>query len=128
MSNTFGNRLKTLRTEAGLTGTELGTQYNLTKSAISSYERRFREPSQELLKQLSKQFGVSIDYLVGNSDIRNPIEDTKNEVHGFTIDLVKQLLESGIIDDPDNIDSNIVDMVISALKADLKNKEDKKKD
>jgi len=37
-------------------------------------------------------------------------------------------LESGIIDDPDNIDSNIVDMVISALKADLKNKEDKKKD
>lgn len=61
-----GLRLKHLRENKGLTQKNLAEILKVSPKAISFYELEQREPSNELLIQLSKIFEVSIDYLLGN--------------------------------------------------------------
>lgn len=115
--NTFGNRLKQLRNEKELTGDEFGKLFNVTKSAISNWETRGRFPDEDMLKRLSNYFGVTLDYLLGESDDRL----IENEVKSFTVKLVQELLNDKIITDPNSIPPEIVDMIVAALKHDIKN-------
>ena len=61
----FHNKLKELRTQAGLTQQQLGAQIGVTKSVISYYELQERLPSPEILIKLAAVFHVSADYLLG---------------------------------------------------------------
>ena len=61
----FGNRLKELRLQAGLTQKQLAEQLGITKSVISFYELRERTPSPEILVKLAAVFHVSSDFLLG---------------------------------------------------------------
>ena len=61
----FGNKLKTLRLQKGLTQEELAHQIGMTKSVISAYETGIRMPSHETLILLARIFKVSTDYLLG---------------------------------------------------------------
>lgn len=61
----FGKKLKALRTEAGMTQTELAKRLNITKSVVSYYELQERTPSPDVLIQLSDIFHVSTDFLLG---------------------------------------------------------------
>lgn len=76
---TFGDRLRELRKERGLQQRELGDLYNLSSSAIGSYERNLREPTLELLMQLSEYFGVSVDYLLCRTEERLTAKDYKEK-------------------------------------------------
>jgi len=117
--NTFANRMRQLRLEANLTGSEMGAKFNMTKSAISSYETRGRFCDEQLLKEFAAFFNVSIDYLMGTSDVRNVVSE---KTKGFAERLVKQLVEENMITDINNIPDSITDMIISALRADISNK------
>lgn len=64
----FQNRLKKLRKDKGFTQKQLAEALNTTVSAISHYERGTREPSLDMLVQMTKILGVSVDYLVGSTD------------------------------------------------------------
>lgn len=61
------NRVKELRKQKHITQEELGKVLDIQKAAISKYENGRAEPSTEVLKKMSSFFGVSIDYLLGNS-------------------------------------------------------------
>ena len=61
----FGNRLKELRKQAGLTQQQLANQVGLSKTVISYYELHTRIPSPEVLIKLASVFHVSADYLLG---------------------------------------------------------------
>ncbi len=61
----FGDKLKTLRTEAGMTQTELAKRLSITKSVVSYYELQERTPSPSVLVQLADIFHVTTDYLLG---------------------------------------------------------------
>lgn len=61
----FGERLKELRTKAGLTQRQLADKIWVTKAAICYYERSERTPSPEVLLKLANTFHVSTDYLLG---------------------------------------------------------------
>lgn len=61
------NRVKELRKQKHITQEELGKVLDIQKAAISKYENGRAEPSTEVLKKMSAYFGVSIDYLLGNS-------------------------------------------------------------
>lgn len=61
----FGNKLKELRKQAGLTQKQLGDKIKVTKSVISYYELQERYPSPEILIKLAKTFHVTTDYLLG---------------------------------------------------------------
>ena len=117
--NTFGNRMKILRLGLGLSQSELAAKFKKTKSAVSSYESRGRFPDEKLLKELALFFNVSTDYLLGVSETKIPISE---ETKGFAQKLIKQLIDENMIDDINNIPSNITDMIISALRADMAKK------
>ncbi len=68
------NRIKFLREELNMTQQELADKINGAKSTIAMYEKGDRKPSMEVLISLSTIFNCSIDYLLGQSDIRNPEE------------------------------------------------------
>ena len=61
----FGNKLRQLRTEAGMTQTDLAKRLNITKSVVSYYELSERTPSPDVLIQLADIFHVTTDYLLG---------------------------------------------------------------
>lgn len=61
----FGDRMKELRRQAGLTQKELGARIGVTKSVISYYELSERTPSPEVLVKLAGVFHVTTDHLLG---------------------------------------------------------------
>ena len=77
--STFGDRLRELRRERGMQQRELGELYNLSSSAIGSYERNLREPTLELLLQLSEYVGVSVDYLLCRTEERLTAKEYKEK-------------------------------------------------
>lgn len=70
----FQKRLKVLRTERSLTQGELGKVMNLSTSGISNYENGYSTPDFEMLKKLADYFEVSVDYLMGASNMRQSPE------------------------------------------------------
>ncbi len=65
VDNSFGDKLKQLRLQAGLTQKQLAEQIGVTKSVVSFYELRERTPSPEILIKLAAVFHTSADYLLG---------------------------------------------------------------
>ena len=61
----FGNRLKKLRLNAGLTQKQLADKMGVTASVVSYYELSERNPSPEVLIKLASIFHISTDYLLG---------------------------------------------------------------
>lgn len=61
----FGNTLKKLRLQEGLTQQQLADKLRVTKSVVSYYELQERYPSPEVLTKLASIFHVTTDYLLG---------------------------------------------------------------
>lgn len=72
--HSLGEKIKTLRKENSMTQTDLAKKLNVTKSNISKYENNIVEPSLEVLKAISDIFNVSIDYLLGKTNVRNYVD------------------------------------------------------
>lgn len=71
----FGNVLKELRLQSGMTQKDLATKIGVTKSVISYYELSERSPSPEVLIKLANIFHVSTDYLLGIESKSTPMLD-----------------------------------------------------
>ncbi len=69
MTNKFAIRVKELRLENNLTQKELADNFGFNRSTISDWETRGREPSYDLLIDVANFFDVSLDYLLGRTDI-----------------------------------------------------------
>ena len=94
----FANRLKQLRKENNLTQEELAQKISKTRSTIAGYETERKEPDYETLVLLAKYFNVSLDYLMGVSDVRNPYINDKDldEVNKFLLELKKEAEKEGL--------------------------------
>ncbi len=68
LNYTFSERLKELRTEKGLSQTELSIKTGISQAGIAKWESNTRKPSVDCLVILSKFFGVTIEYLLGLED------------------------------------------------------------
>lgn len=79
----FGNRLKQLRLEKGLTQAQLGAFFNLAESTISLYETGKRTPHYDILTSLAVFFGVSADFLLGNTTKRYPTFAIEEEERSY---------------------------------------------
>ncbi len=67
----FGEKLKKLRTDNGLTQNELADKIYVSRTAVSKWETDNGYPSIESLKMLTKVFHVTLDELVSDEDIAN---------------------------------------------------------
>ena len=73
-------KLKELREEKKVSQTALGNYLGVTRSTICQYEKGNRQPDLQTLKKLSNFFEVSVDYLIGNTDVPfKPLEWTEEE-------------------------------------------------
>lgn len=68
------NRLKQLRVEKGLLQSDIAKVLGVSDRAVGFYESGKRDMGTETLAILSDFFEVTIDYLLGKSDKRNPEE------------------------------------------------------
>ncbi len=64
------NRIKTLRNEASIKQAELAKAVNVSPAALSGYETGKYEADIETYIKIAKYFHVSLDYLLGTSDIK----------------------------------------------------------
>ncbi|MDB1943713.1 helix-turn-helix transcriptional regulator [Clostridium tertium] len=74
----ISNRLKELRQEKDLLQKDVATYLNISTSAYGFYEQGKRTPDSEMMKKLSEFFNVSLDYLLGKTDIRESADDILN--------------------------------------------------
>lgn len=79
MNETFSKRIKDLRVERDLTMDmvvyDLKQRYNIeiSKSHLSRWENAKNEPSVSYASYLAKYYGVSLDYLIGLTDNKAPV-------------------------------------------------------
>lgn len=72
------NRIRELRIAAGKSQAELADVIGVNKQAISQYERNVRFPRREILEALADYFNVSVDYLIGKTEV-SPLLITPDE-------------------------------------------------
>lgn len=72
--------LKRLRIERNLSQMELALDLGMPQSTYQQYEAGIHEAGYSVLIQLADYFDVSIDFLLGRTDIRTPIRDTDLKV------------------------------------------------
>lgn len=65
----LGKRLAALRKKKKRTQYEVAEDLRMTRGKYANYEQGQREPDAETLVQLADYYGVSIDYLLGRTDI-----------------------------------------------------------
>lgn len=96
----FGERLKALRLEKGLTQSELAAELILSKQIISNYENATRSPDFETLVTIASTFGVTTDFLLGRSPYRTLDDAAKLssvfEVTGLEEKAIKNLIPESL--------------------------------
>jgi len=65
----FGNRLLEIRKRKNLSQDELAKKLGTQGPAIGRYERGVAKPTIEVASKLARLLEVSLDYLVGNTDL-----------------------------------------------------------
>ena len=76
------NRIKELRVENELLQSDLASRLKVRQNTVSNWETGRSEPDQDALREMSKIFDVSIDYILGNTDIKKPL--TSEDMSGLT--------------------------------------------
>lgn len=66
----FLKRLRGLRAEAGATQTAVASAVGLSLNGYQKIERGETVPSLKTAMEIASYFGVSMDYLVGNTEVR----------------------------------------------------------
>lgn len=74
------NRIKELRIEKRLLQSDVAKYIGKSERIVGFYEKGERDPSTDTLLKLSDLFDVSIDYILGKSDIKNPKTPTPDNI------------------------------------------------
>ena len=79
---TIGERLKDLRVERKLTLEQLSAEVGISKSALGKYESdNGKDISPYSIMLLADYYGVSCDYLMGRTEIKNHPNTALHELH-----------------------------------------------
>lgn len=79
MNDTFAKRLKDLRKARGKTQQQMSEVLSVLRSTYGEYERGKIAPPMDKLQTLAAYFDVSIDYLIGNSNVKRSNSETPPE-------------------------------------------------
>lgn len=70
-------RLKDLREDKDLTQTDIANILNISQRGYSHYETGNNDIPTDILIKLADYYGISVDYLLGRTDIKNKKEKIK---------------------------------------------------
>ena len=76
----FETRLKSLRKEKNLNQSEVAEELGIARTTYANYEQGKRFPGKENLIAIAEYFGVSIDYLLGETDEKQSSDKVINEI------------------------------------------------
>ncbi len=68
MNTVMAERLREIRTEAGLTQAKFGEMLSVSQDTVSLWEKGRSVPTTDTLALICKTFNVSADYLLGLKD------------------------------------------------------------
>jgi transcriptional regulator with XRE-family HTH domain len=74
---TFGSRLRALREDNDLSSVELAEKLHITARALNYYENDRREPSFPLIIKMADYFDVTLDYLLGRTNIMTSYSESQ---------------------------------------------------
>lgn len=74
-------RLKELREERGWSMARAAKFLNKPYTTYVNHEKELREPNSEDLISYAKAYSVSVDYLVGRTDIKKPVTFSDGDKH-----------------------------------------------
>jgi transcriptional regulator with XRE-family HTH domain len=77
---TTGEKLTNLRKKANFTQEELADKLNVSRQAVSKWEQNQAFPETDKLIQLSKLYGVSMDYILGINNDKGVLLDDSNKL------------------------------------------------
>ena len=83
----FGTRLHTLRKERKLRQEDMAKQLGIARTTYAMYEQGNREPDYNTLIKLATFFEVSIDYLLGTTEIRQITDVQDPELYQWFEDI-----------------------------------------
>ena len=90
---TLGQKIKKLRTEKGLTQKDLADQLHVTFQTVSKWESGTNEPDIATLKELSRFFGCSLDYLLNDDEeMSKDEEESEPEVVVKEVPVIKETI------------------------------------
>lgn len=84
----FNERLRELRNKDNKSIRKTAEILNVSRTTLSRYERGERSPNKEFLEKAADYYGVSVDYLLGRSDMKNIEEKVKAMVPNGTLELL----------------------------------------
>ena len=102
--------LRLLREEKGISQQKLADMLNISQQAIFKYEKTANEPDISTLIKLSEIFDVSVDYLIGNTEIRKQTDKADSVL--LTEQEYTHIKEWRLL--PQNI-KNSIDTLISSI-------------
>lgn len=90
------NRIRELREELNMTQVRLSIELEVAQETVSAYEKQKHYPSFVQLEKMSKLFHASIDYIMGLSDVRNPVSSNVYQKMEQLIALSQRLSEKQV--------------------------------
>ncbi|EJP85995.1 helix-turn-helix transcriptional regulator [Bacillus thuringiensis] len=84
----FGTRLHTLRKERKLRQEDMANQLGIARTTYAMYEQGNREPDYNTLIKLATFFEVSIDYLLGTTEMRQVTDIQDPELYQWFEDII----------------------------------------
>jgi transcriptional regulator with XRE-family HTH domain len=85
----FGERLAQLRKTAGYTQVEFAVELAITQRMVAYYEAPDAQAPAHLLPQMAQVLGVSVDVLLGVSELRSPKRIATNRLERRLLEIDK---------------------------------------
>ena len=76
----FGQQIKKVRNDHGLTQEEMANKLNVSRQTISSWENNRNLPDLELVVQIAEKFNLSVDELLTGENLKDKLVKDGREV------------------------------------------------
>lgn len=94
----FGDRVRELREQAGLSQDEMAKQMGFSQAYISSMERKQHAPAEKTLEKLAEFFDVDVGYFLGTSQSIIINRDLADEIYVLR-EVLKQVVTAPYLRD-----------------------------
>lgn len=121
MNRLFTNRLKNLRKDNKKTQDDMSKLLKIQRSTYGEYERGRITPPMDKIRFLANYFDVSVDYLMGNTNLTTPDEAKEtNDVSDVSVIIRKMIDElendkNNIVFEGETLDKETRKLLISSL-------------
>ena len=118
MSSPFSDKLITLRTDRKLSQKDSAEALGVSISRYNKWENNSNRPDYETVCHIANHYGVTTDYLLGRTDVKNPAHQEMIDIAKVSEKIIEVLTskELNIITDEDYAPNNIGGEDVRTLK------------